>query len=91
VDGLLSPVIGNTYAGAALVGLTAVLDIAEPGDKILVTSYGSGAGSDSFVLTVQDALLERRGAALSTQDYIARRTEIDYGTYVRFRGKIAMK
>jgi hydroxymethylglutaryl-CoA synthase len=91
VDGLLSPVIGNTYAGAALVGLTAVLDIAEPGDKILVTSYGSGAGSDSFVLTAQDALPERRGAALSTQDYIARRTEIDYGTYVRFRGKIAMK
>lgn len=90
-DGLLSPVIGNTYAGAALVGLTAVLDAAEPGDKILVTSYGSGAGSDAFVLTVQDALMERRTAAPSTQTYIARRTEIDYATYVRFRNKIAMK
>lgn len=90
-DGLLSPVIGNTYAGAALVGLTAVLDIATPGDRILVTSYGSGAGSDVFVLTAQDALLERRGAALSTQAYIARRTEIDYATYARFRGKIAMR
>ncbi len=90
-DGLLSPVIGNTYAGAALVGLTAVLDIASPGDRILVTSYGSGAGSDAFILTAQKALLERRRAALSTQDYIARRTEIDYATYTRFRGKIAMK
>ena len=90
-DGLLSPVIGNTYAGAALVGLTAVLDAAEPGDRILVTSYGSGAGSDAFVLTAQEALVERRTAAPSTQDYIARRTEIDYATYVRFRGKIAMK
>ncbi len=29
--GLLSPVIGNTYAGASLIGLTAVLDLAEPG------------------------------------------------------------
>lgn len=90
-DGLLSPVIGNTYAGAALVGLTAVLDIASSGDKILVTSYGSGAGSDAFVLTVQDALVEQRDAALSTQAYIARRTEIDYATYARYRGKIAMK
>jgi hydroxymethylglutaryl-CoA synthase len=90
-DGLLSPVIGNTYAGASLVGLTAVLDIAKPGDRILVTSYGSGAGSDAFVLTAQDALPERRGAALSTQDYIARRTEIDYATYTRYRGKIAMR
>jgi hydroxymethylglutaryl-CoA synthase len=90
-DGLLAPLIGNTYAGASLVGLTAVLDIAAEGDRILVTSYGSGAGSDSFILTVQPALLERRGRALSTQAYIDRRTEIDYATYARYRGKIAMK
>jgi hydroxymethylglutaryl-CoA synthase len=90
-DGLLSPVIGNTYAGAALVGLTAVLDIASPGDRILVTSYGSGAGSDALILTAQDILPERRGGALTTQEYIARRTEIDYATYARFRGKIAMR
>ncbi len=90
-DGLLSPMIGNTYAGAALVGLTAVLDIAEPGDRILVTSYGSGAGSDALILTAKEALPERRGGVLTTQDYIARRTEIDYATYARFRGKIAMK
>lgn len=90
-DGLLVPVIGNTYAGAALIGLSAVLDIAQPGDRILVTSFGSGAGSDAFALRVTDAILERRGKALSTAAYIARRTEIDYGTYVRFRGKLAMK
>jgi hydroxymethylglutaryl-CoA synthase len=57
----------------------------------LITSYGSGAGSDSFILTAQAPLIERRGAALSTQQYIARRTEIDYATYTRFRNKIAMK
>jgi len=90
-DGLLSPVIGNTYAGSSLVGLTAVLDIASPGDRILVTSYGSGAGSDAFVMTAQEALLERRDKALTTQAYIARRTEIDYAIYTRFRNKIAMK
>lgn len=89
--GLLSPVIGNTYAGAALIGLTAVLDIAQPGDRIFVTSFGSGAGSDAFALRVTDAIKERQAKAPSTVDYINRRTEIDYGTYVRFRGKLAMK
>jgi len=89
--GLLSPVIGNTYAGASLVGLTAVLDQAEPGDRILVTSYGSGAGSDAFVFTAQEVLSQRQKAATSTLEYVNRRTEIDYATYVRFRGKIAMR
>jgi hydroxymethylglutaryl-CoA synthase len=89
--GLLSPVIGNTYAGAAIIGLTSTLDIAQPGDRILMVSFGSGAGSDAFDLTVTDKLLERRDKATKTQDYIARRTEIDYAMYARLRGKIAMK
>ncbi len=89
--GLLSPTIGNTYAGAALIGLTAVLDIAKAGDRVLVVSFGSGAGSDAFSLRVTAALEERRGRAPATKDYIARRTQIDYGTYVRLRGKLAMK
>ncbi len=79
--GLLFPVIGNTYAGAAIIGLTAILDIAQPGDRILMVSFGSGAGSDAFDIVVTDKLLERRDRALKTQDYIARRTEIDYATY----------
>jgi hydroxymethylglutaryl-CoA synthase len=89
--GLLSPVIGNTYAGAAIIGLTATLDIAEPGDRILMVSFGSGAGSDAFDIIVTDKLYARRDKALKTQDYIARRTEIDYATYSRLRGKIVMK
>ncbi|MEW6504728.1 MAG: hydroxymethylglutaryl-CoA synthase [Chloroflexota bacterium] len=87
--GLLSPVIGNTYAGAAMIGLSAVLDCAKPGDRILVVSFGSGAGSDAFLFRTTEALTERQRLALQTQDYIARRTEIDYGMYVRLRGKLA--
>ncbi len=88
--GLLSPVIGNTYAGAAIVGLAAILDEAQPGDRILLTSYGSGAGSDAMDITVTEQIVARRDKALKTQDYIARRTEIDYATYVRKRGKLKM-
>jgi hydroxymethylglutaryl-CoA synthase len=89
--GLLVPVIGNTYAGSALVGLTAILDVAEPGQRILVVSFGSGAGSDAFCLRTTDLLLERRSRAPSTRDYIERRTEIDYATYARFRGKLTLQ
>ena len=89
--GLLSTVIGNTYAGAAIIGLTAILDVAKPGDRILMVSFGSGAGSDAFDITVTPELLVRRDRALKTQDYIARRTEIDYAVYARMRGKITMR
>jgi hydroxymethylglutaryl-CoA synthase len=89
--GLLVPVIGNTYAGAAIIGLTAILDIAEPGDRILMVSVGSGAGSDAFALTVTEAIRERKDRAPHTQDYIARRTEIDYASYARMRDKLVMR
>ncbi len=89
--GLLVPVIGNTYSGAAIIGLTAIFDIAKPGDRILLASFGSGAGSDAFDITVTDKITVRQGLATKTQDYIARRTEIDYATYARYRGKITMK
>lgn len=89
--GLLVPVIGNTYAGSALIGLTATLDIANPGDRILLVSFGSGAGSDAFSISVTDAIRDRQNLAPLTTDYIARRTEIDYATYARLRGKLVMK
>ena len=89
--GLLSPIIGNTYAGAALIGMTAILDVAKPGDRIFMVSYGSGAGSDAFSFRVTENILTRRDLAPSTQDYIKRRIEIDYAQYARMRGKIPLK
>ena len=86
--GLLSPVIGNTYAGSALIGLSAVLDVAQPDQRVLVVSYGSGAGSDAFVWMTTEVLSQRQQLAPRTQDYVARRHTIDYGTYVRYRKKL---
>ncbi len=86
--GLLVGEIGNTYSGSAMVGLTAILDEAQPGDRILMVSFGSGAGSDAFDIRVTDAILSRRDNAPRTRDYIARRVEVDYGMYARLRGKL---
>lgn len=88
--GLLSPRIGNTYSGSTMIGLTAILDVAQAGDRILMVSYGSGAGSDAFDITTTERLLDVRNNAPSTEDYIARRTEINYATYTRFRDKLKM-
>jgi hydroxymethylglutaryl-CoA synthase len=89
--GLLVPMIGNTYSGSAIIGLTAILDVAAPGDKILMVSYGSGAGSDAFGLMVTERISERRDLAPKTQSYIDRRTEIDYATYMRMRSMMVVK
>lgn len=86
--GLLANEIGNVYSGSCMVGLTATLDIAQPGDRILMVSYGSGAGSDSFDLLVTERIHEVRHLAPTTRDYINRRTVIDYATYSRYRGKL---
>ena len=89
--GLLVPRIGNTYSGAAIIGLTAILDVAQPGDRILMVSFGSGAGSDAFGIRVTEKITERQSKATTTEQYIARRTEIDYAQYARMRGKLIMK
>ena len=89
--GLLVPVIGNTYAGAAIIELTANSRHRPTRRPILMVSFGSGAGSDAFDILVTDKVTARAGLAMKTQEYIARRTEIDYATYVRYRGKLQMK
>ena len=86
--GLLVSEIGNTYAGAALLGLTAVLDEAQPDELILVVSFGSGAGSDAFILRTTAQISARQKQAVTTREYIARRVVIDYALYARYRRKL---
>ncbi len=88
--GLLTPKIGNTYSGASMLGLAAVLDVAKPDQRILVTSYGSGAGSDSFVLRTTKELPKARSRGYPLQNYIDNKKYLDYGTYAKYRGKIEM-
>ena len=87
--GWLSPILGNTYSGASPIGLTATLDVAKPGDKILMCSYGSGAGSDAFIWEVTDRIEEVRDLTIKTRKLLEENlTYVDYGTYAKFRRKI---
>ena len=81
--------MGNTYSGSSPTGLAAVLDVAEPGDLILITSFGSGAGSDSFILKATELLPERRGLAPTVRSMLDHpRRYLTYGEYAQLREKI---
>jgi hydroxymethylglutaryl-CoA synthase len=85
--GLLTPWIGNTYSGATPIGLSAVLDDAKPGDMILATSYGSGAGSDSFIIKVTD-LIEKKRQQKPIWPRLEKKVYLDYAMYAKHKGKI---
>lgn len=87
--GWLTPWLGNTYSGASPMGLSAILDVAKPGDRILMVSFGSGAGSDAFIFTVQDRILEVQDKAPKTRPQLdENKVYLTYGQYAKFRGKI---
>jgi hydroxymethylglutaryl-CoA synthase len=87
--GWLVSKLGNTYSGSSPLGLTATLDISKPGDKILIVSYGSGAGSDAFIFEVRDRIEEVKDLAPRTQDLLEENINyLEYGEYAKFRQKI---
>lgn len=91
-QGLLTPYIGNTYSGSTPLGLASILDVAKPGERIFAVSFGSGAGSDGFDITVTDEIeaFERKAAPL-VKEYIERKKNIDYAIYAKMRGKIKVR
>jgi len=86
--GLVVPMIGNTYSGSCLIGLAATLDMARPGERIFVTSFGSGAGSDAFSISVKDKIDEIRPGAPSVREYIKDAEYLDYAIYAKHKGKL---
>lgn len=92
---LIAGRIGNTYSSACLLSLCGVLDVAEPGDRIMLVSFGSGAGSDGFVLTVTDAITDFRARAKEAgKEAVADQVGSDhaewltYGQYALTQGKL---
>lgn len=67
--------IGNTYSACSPLGLSFVLEEAKKDQRILVVSYGSGAGSDAFLMTMlrdgQPLPLDQRSVEyISYSDYL---------------------
>jgi len=88
-QGLVVRYIGNTYSASSLIGFCAILDVAKPGDRILLTSFGSGAGSDAFIIEVTENI-ESYDRNQSVWKKIEKKEYIDYGMYAKLRRKIRM-
>lgn len=86
LPGLVTPYVGNTYNASALLGLAKILEEAKPGNRILVATFGSGAGSDAFSVVVKDSIYEAVSRGPKVSDMINSRVPITYSTYAKFRG-----
>jgi hydroxymethylglutaryl-CoA synthase len=88
-EGLVTPYIGNTYSASMMTGLSAILDVAKSGDRILAVSFGSGAGSDAFDITVTDAIEEMdRSSAPTVRKMMSKVRWVDYAIYAKYKKKL---
>ena len=75
------PHIGNAYAGSSMLGLAHALDLAQPNQRILVVSYGSGAGSDGFIIETTKNIAKNKSLPTLIQQ-INHRQEINFRQYI---------
>jgi hydroxymethylglutaryl-CoA synthase len=88
--GLMVTHFGNTYSASSLIGLAATLDQATPSQRILMTSFGSGAGSDAFAFRVTDLIDEVREKAPKVEEFLLSKRYLDYAAYAKHQRKIRM-
>lgn len=80
--------VGNTYAAASLLALSEVLDIAPAKSKILVCSYGSGAGADAFLFeTTNHLITQRKKYSNMLAEQISALQAIDLANYQKMRSQ----
>lgn len=88
-QGWVVNIMGNTYSGSSPTGLSAVLDVIKPGEKVFMVSFGSGAGSDGFIFQATDRIAEVQDLAPKTRDMLnGKKIYLNYGQYAAFRRKI---
>jgi hydroxymethylglutaryl-CoA synthase len=62
-----------------------VLDVAKPDQRILITSYGSGAGSDAYLLRTTSQLGDKRQRQKLNVQFQAENPFVEYVDYTTYR------
>lgn len=80
--GVIADRIGDCGSASAMLGLANVLDNAKPGERILLVSYGFGAGADAFVLEVTSEISEHKPAK-TVEELLNNKKYVDYANAIR--------
>lgn len=83
----LTAAIGDVGGVSPFLCMTGVLDQAKAGERILVSSYGSGA-ANAFSIVVKEGIEQKRGKTKTLEKYIARKAYVDYPAYLRLMGNL---
>jgi hydroxymethylglutaryl-CoA synthase len=78
--GLLTQFVGDTGAASMFLSLSAALEKAKPGERILAVSYGDG-GSDALEFGVTDGIRDKQTGEV--ERYINSKEIVDYQMHLR--------
>lgn len=79
--------IGDCGAASSLLALAHVFDKAKGDERVLLASYGFGAGSDAFSLRILPRIREINGKAASVESLLNDKIMTDYATAIKFEYK----
>ncbi|HEX4157972.1 MAG TPA: OB-fold domain-containing protein [Rhizomicrobium sp.] len=81
--------VGDTGAAHALLMLAHTLEVAQPGEKILLAQFGQGCDAMLFEATDQLALFEPRGRV--SRSLARRKEETNYLKFLAFNGLVELE
>jgi hydroxymethylglutaryl-CoA synthase len=82
ISGMTIDEVGNPYSAAVLLGLVRVLSRVKANQRILVSSYGSGAGADCMMLRTTKWVETKR---YDIDSLFEKRKEIEWLRYLEMR------
>jgi hydroxymethylglutaryl-CoA synthase len=86
-DSLIVGTIGNPYTASAMLGLVATLQNCKSNELLFFCSYGSGAGSDAFILRTTNKLSQLQKKPELTEQ-VKEKQYISYVSYLKKRNVI---
>jgi len=79
----MASILGDLGSCSAFISLAGVLDTAKAGERILLTSYGSGS-SNAFSMIVRDQIEQKKkNLGVPLERYLEQKEYIDYVSYLK--------